>query len=175
MTTWLDHCFARIHAFANGNGHATRVLNIWHLVRHGYLPITVTRDDGNDYIDALDPLVHFTARLYRPSAMQTCPTVQTRVEGRSTISSCRCSYARTAHPRRNATSHHCSLFEPLPTTAPAKAVKGSADDGPKRNRTKMPADPEPMQATPPGDSSFARLPTLNHPDPCIALLPALLF
>ena len=54
----------------------------WHLVRHDYLPMVVTRDDRNDYISALEVadernlalLVGFTARLHRRSILQAMPT-----------------------------------------------------------------------------------------------------
>ena len=71
VATWLHHRFAQIHPFPDGNGRVTRALITWHLVQHDYLPMVVTRDDRNDYIDALEaaddgdlgPLVTFTASL----------------------------------------------------------------------------------------------------------------
>ena len=82
VAAWLHHQFAQIHPFANGNGRVTRALTTWHLVQHDYPPIVVTRDDRNDYIDALEaaddgdltPLVEFTARLHRRSVLQTLST-----------------------------------------------------------------------------------------------------
>ena len=78
VAAWLHHRFAQIHPFPDGNGRVTRALVTWHLVQHDYLPTVVTRDDRNDYIDALEaaddddiePLVEFTARLHRRSVMQ---------------------------------------------------------------------------------------------------------
>ena len=60
---WLHHRFAQIHPFADGNGRVTRALVAWHLVQHDYLPIVVTRDDRNDYFDALE-----AGRRRRPDA-----------------------------------------------------------------------------------------------------------
>ena len=79
VAAWLHHRFAQIHPFADGNGRVTRALVTWHLVQHGYLPIVVTRDDRNDYIDALEaaddghlgPLVAFTADLQSRAIMET--------------------------------------------------------------------------------------------------------
>ena len=71
VAAWLHHRFVQIHPFPDGNGRVTRALVTWHLVQHDYLPMVVTRDDRNDYIDALEaaddgdpgPLVTFTASL----------------------------------------------------------------------------------------------------------------
>ena len=79
VAAWLHHRFAQIHPFQNGNGQVTRALATWHLVQHDHLPIVVTRDDRSDYIDALEaaddgdltPLVAFTSRLHRRSALKT--------------------------------------------------------------------------------------------------------
>lgn len=51
---WLHHRFTQIHPFQDGNGRVVRALLTWHLVREGYLPVVVTRDDRVDYIDALE-------------------------------------------------------------------------------------------------------------------------
>ena len=71
MAAWLHHRFVQIHPFADGNGRVTRALDTWRPVQHDYLPIVVTRDDRNDYFDALEaaddgdigPLMELTARL----------------------------------------------------------------------------------------------------------------
>jgi hypothetical protein len=73
VAAWPHHGFVQFHPFANGNGHVTRALVAWHLVQHDYLPIVVTRDDRNNYIDTLeaadsgdlDPVVIFAAHLHR--------------------------------------------------------------------------------------------------------------
>ena len=78
VAAWLHQRFVQIHPFQDGNGRATRALVTWHLVQHDHLPIVVTRDDRDDYIDALEvaddgdlnPLVDFTSRLHRRAALQ---------------------------------------------------------------------------------------------------------
>ena len=79
VAAWLHHRFAQTHPFADGNGRVARALVTWHLVQRHYLPIVVTRDDRNHYIDALEaaddgdlgPLVTFTADLQRRAILET--------------------------------------------------------------------------------------------------------
>ncbi len=52
--SWLHHRFTQVHPFEDGNGRVVRTLLTWHLVREGYLPIVVNRDDRVAYIDALE-------------------------------------------------------------------------------------------------------------------------
>ena len=74
--------FVQIHPFEDGNGRVTRAIVTWHLVQHDHLPIVVTRDDRNDYIDALEaaddgnltPLVDFTSQLHRRSILRAIST-----------------------------------------------------------------------------------------------------
>ena len=51
---WLHHRFTEIHPFQDGNGRVARTLLTWHLVREGYLPVVVGRDDRDVYIKALE-------------------------------------------------------------------------------------------------------------------------
>ena len=51
---WLHHRFVQIHPFQDGNGRVVRALLTWHLVRHNYLPVVVTRDDRSRYISTLE-------------------------------------------------------------------------------------------------------------------------
>ena len=51
---WLHHRFTQIHPFQDGNGRVVRALLTWHLVREGYLPVVVRRDDRETYIRALE-------------------------------------------------------------------------------------------------------------------------
>jgi Fic family protein len=51
---WLHHAFTQIHPFQDGNGRVVRALLTWHLVKEGYLPIVVSRDDRERYIETLE-------------------------------------------------------------------------------------------------------------------------
>ena len=51
---WLHHRFTQIHPFQDGNGRVVRSLLTWHLVREGYLPVVVKRDERETYIQALE-------------------------------------------------------------------------------------------------------------------------
>ncbi len=72
---WLHHRFIQIHPFADGNGRTGRVLLNWHLVRNGWLPVLVHRQDRNAYLygmqqaDAgdLSVLVDFLIAMARKS------------------------------------------------------------------------------------------------------------
>ena len=54
VAAWLHHRFTQIHPFQDGNGRVVRALLTWHLVREGYLPVVVRRDDRETYIRALE-------------------------------------------------------------------------------------------------------------------------
>ena len=49
----MHHRFIQVHPFADGNGRAGRVLLNWHLVRNGWPPILVHRQDLNTYLYAM--------------------------------------------------------------------------------------------------------------------------
>ena len=53
MGAWLHHRFIQIHPFADGNGRTGRVLLNWHLIRAGWLPICVHRQDRSHYLSAM--------------------------------------------------------------------------------------------------------------------------
>lgn len=52
-SAWLHHRFVQIHPFADGNGRSARCLASMVLVKAGWLPIVVTRDDKPAYFLAL--------------------------------------------------------------------------------------------------------------------------
>ena len=54
LAAWLHHRFEQIHPFQDGNGRVGRAVLTWHLVRNGFFPIVVSRDDRTAYIDALE-------------------------------------------------------------------------------------------------------------------------
>lgn len=51
---WLHHRFTQIHPFQDGNGRVARALASLVLIRTGWFPLVVTRDDRLQYIDALE-------------------------------------------------------------------------------------------------------------------------
>ena len=73
VAAWLHHRFTQIHPFQDGNGRVARALLTWHLVKQGYPPIVVSRDDRERYIDCLeaadagdlDPFVELVVGLER--------------------------------------------------------------------------------------------------------------
>ena len=54
LAAWLHHAFSTIHPFQDGNGRVDRGLLTWHLVRHEFLPVVISRDVRTEYIDALE-------------------------------------------------------------------------------------------------------------------------
>lgn len=50
---WLHHRFIQIHPFADGNGRTGRVLLNWHLIRNGWLPLLVQRQDRDSYLHGM--------------------------------------------------------------------------------------------------------------------------
>ena len=54
VAAWLHHAFSTIHPFQDGNGRVGRGLLTWHMVRHRFLPIVISRDTRTEYIDALE-------------------------------------------------------------------------------------------------------------------------
>ena len=75
---WLHHRFTQIHPFQDGNGRVVRTLLTWHLVREGYLPSVVKRDDRTDYIGDLEkadandllPFVDLLVRLQKRTILE---------------------------------------------------------------------------------------------------------
>ena len=54
IAAWLHHAFSTIHPFQDGNGRVGRGLLTWHMVKHEFLPIVVSRDSRTEYISALE-------------------------------------------------------------------------------------------------------------------------
>lgn len=51
---WLHHRFTQIHPFQDGNGRVARALASLVLIRSGWFPFVVHRDDRNEYLDCLE-------------------------------------------------------------------------------------------------------------------------
>lgn len=71
LAAWAHHEFISIHPFQDGNGRVGRAALAWQLAAANMLPITVSRHDRTEYIDALEsadggdltPLVALFVRL----------------------------------------------------------------------------------------------------------------
>jgi len=55
---WLHHRFTQIHPFQDGNGRVARALATLIFLRAGWLPLVVTNDHRESYIDALEAADH---------------------------------------------------------------------------------------------------------------------
>lgn len=70
---WLHHRFTQIHPFQDGNGRIARALASLIFIKAGWFPLTVTRDDRVEYINALEQadqgnlasLIEFFAKIQR--------------------------------------------------------------------------------------------------------------
>ena len=70
---WLHHAFTQIHPFQDGNGRVARALASIVLIRSGYFPLVVSRDERALYIEnleaadrgQLDMLVSYFAKLQK--------------------------------------------------------------------------------------------------------------
>ena len=52
-SAWLHHRFVQIHPFQDGNGRVARAIASLVLIRAGWFPLVVTRDDRGRYLEAL--------------------------------------------------------------------------------------------------------------------------
>lgn len=75
---WFHHRFTQIHPFQDGNGRIARALASLILLRAGYFPLLITRDQRNDYITAceeadlgdLKPLIQLFVRVLKASFLR---------------------------------------------------------------------------------------------------------
>lgn len=75
---WLHHRFTQIHPFQDGNGRVARTLASLVLIRAGWFPLSIHRDQKTEYIDALEiadrgdlsPLTRLVARVARDSLIR---------------------------------------------------------------------------------------------------------
>ncbi len=73
LSAWLHHRFTQIHPFQDGNGRVARALASLVLIRAGWFPLVIHRDQHTEYIDAcesadrgdLAPLVDLFAAAQR--------------------------------------------------------------------------------------------------------------
>ncbi|MGH8900598.1 MAG: Fic family protein [Egibacteraceae bacterium] len=84
---WLHHRFTQIHPFQDGNGRVVRALASLVLIRVGWFPLVITRDDRQRYIQSLEradvrdlrPLVNLVAALQRRAFVQALSAVGTAI------------------------------------------------------------------------------------------------
>lgn len=72
LAAWTHAEFVRIHPFIDGNGITSRLLMNYQLLIHGYLPISIAKENRLDYYNALEqyavngnlePFADFVAQL----------------------------------------------------------------------------------------------------------------
>lgn len=54
LAAWTHAEFVRIHPFLDGNGRTSRLLMNYQLLKNGFLPVSVAKEDRLDYYNALD-------------------------------------------------------------------------------------------------------------------------
>ena len=83
---WLHHRFSIIHPFTDGNGRVARCIATMVLLRESWLPLVVTRQDRDKYIEALryaDAGPTTTGRSLRPQKdLGISPTLMSIKHGR---------------------------------------------------------------------------------------------
>ena len=76
---WLHHRFTQIHPFQDGNGRVVRCLVNLIFLKHGWFPLVITRDNREEYIEALEkadfeddlrPLLLLFQRLQRKAFVE---------------------------------------------------------------------------------------------------------
>lgn len=76
LAAWFHHAFTTIHPYQDGNGRLARLLTSLILIKHGYFPFTVQREEAKEkYITALEqadrgnpqPLVSYLSQNQRRS------------------------------------------------------------------------------------------------------------
>lgn len=54
LAAWTHAEFVRIHPFLDGNGRTSRLLMNYQLLKKGFLPVSIAKEDRLDYYNALD-------------------------------------------------------------------------------------------------------------------------
>lgn len=54
LAAWTHAEFVRIHPFVNGNGRTARMIMNYQLLAHGFLPISIAKENRLEYFDALE-------------------------------------------------------------------------------------------------------------------------
>ena len=114
---WLHHRFVQIHPFQDGNGRVARAIASLVLIRAGWFPLVVTRDDRDDYIEALERadggdlarFVQQTAKFQRKQLLRAA-SIASRVGDRETDLKRMLREIR-ARPRPRPTGQHVELVQ----------------------------------------------------------------
>ena len=54
LAAWTHAEFVRIHPFTDGNGRTSRMIMNYQLMSHGFLPVSVAKENRLEYFDALE-------------------------------------------------------------------------------------------------------------------------
>ncbi|SCY63381.1 Fic family protein [Ruminococcus sp. YE282] len=72
LASWTHAEFVKIHPFVDGNGRTSRLITNYQLMKHGFLPVSVNKEDKLDYFNFLEeyavngnlePFADFVAEL----------------------------------------------------------------------------------------------------------------
>ncbi len=54
LAAWTHAEFVRIHPFIDGNGRTSRLIMNYQLMIHGFLPVSIAKEDRLNYYNALE-------------------------------------------------------------------------------------------------------------------------
>ena len=54
LASWTHAEFVKIHPFVDGNGRTSRLITNYQLMKHGFLPVSVNKEDKLDYFNFLE-------------------------------------------------------------------------------------------------------------------------
>ena len=54
LAAWTHAEFVRIHPFADGNGITSRLIMNYQLMAHGFLPVSIAKEDRLEYFNVLE-------------------------------------------------------------------------------------------------------------------------
>ena len=72
LAAWTHAEFVKIHPFVDGNGRTSRLIMNYQLMRNGFLPVSVNKEDRLEYFNyleeyavngSLSPFIDFVAEL----------------------------------------------------------------------------------------------------------------
>ncbi|MBP3040091.1 Fic family protein [Bacillaceae bacterium Marseille-Q3522] len=54
LAAWTHAEFGKIHPFTDGNGRTSRLIMNYQLMRNGFLPVSIAKENRLDYFNALE-------------------------------------------------------------------------------------------------------------------------